>query len=458
MSSLPLRSGFPHHLKRGRRTLRCLIITDLDDFSSRTLDFGQDAVDRLEVERLRRILAAKEPGSFLLDMTDTDLLVRLGVLAPDRAGAPRGLRLTVAGLLLVGPEDAIKQLLPGHEATYLHMEIDTEYDRRVDSRRPLLALLEQFTQAVEPHNRIFTLKMGLFHFEIPDFPEEVYREALLNALTHRDYTRAGPVYVRHFPDRIEVSNPGGFVAGVTPENILGHEPVTRNRLLAEILQKTRLVERAGMGVKRMYHILLSHGKEPPAFEAGPDYVRLILRSGRSAAGSGIDQDFARFVADAQKAGRELTLYDLMVLNYLKRNRELDLAEAERILQRGENETREVINSMTARGLLEPFGQKKGRVYRLSKKVHAKLRKSVSYSIFRRAEAAFAETSILAYLEEMPQDKQYVTNEIVRTLLRVSPTQAHYILSGLVRKKKLVLRGLGRGTRYFKARQLSVFDA
>jgi ATP-dependent DNA helicase RecG len=421
------------------------------DFSARPLGLGLEAVDRLEVERLRRILAAKEPGSSLLGLDDSELLLRLGALVPGDAN-----RLTVAGLLLVGAEEALRRELPGHEAVYLRMKSDTEYDKRVDSRRPLLGLLEQFNAAVEPHNRIFTLKMGLFHFEIPDFPEEVYREALLNALTHRDYALPAPVYLRHFPDRIEISNPGGFFGGVTTANVLGHEPITRNRLLAEILQRARLVERAGMGVKRMFHIMLSYGKEPPGYEAGADFIRVILRSGRTEAGPGVDDTFARFVAGEQKEGRELTLHDLLVLSWLKRNREIDVGEAARILQRGEYEAREVINSMSVRGLLEPFGQKKGRVYRLSKKVYSRLRKSVSYQVFLRAEAKFAEATILNYLDEMPEDKRFVTNEIVRTLLRLSPHQSGYLLAKLVKRGELVLRGHGRAAKYYRTRQLSAF--
>lgn len=422
------------------------------DFSARILELGPEAVDRLEVERLRRVLAAKQPGSDLLELGDEELLVRIGALVADKT-----LRLTNAGLLLVGREDTLKRVLPGHEAIYLRMRNHTEYDRRLDSKKPLLALLESFGQAVEPHNCLFTLKMGLFHFEIPDFPAEVYREALLNALVHRDYERNGTVYFRHFADRLEISNPGGFYGGVSVDNVLGHEPVTRNRLLAEICQHVRLVERAGVGVKRMFHIMLFYGKEPPVYEADSDYVRVILRSGRTESGTAIDESFARFVANEQQEGRELGLPDLLVLNVLKREREIDMAEAQRILQRGENEANEVISSMSARGLLEPFGQKKGRVYRLSKRVYSGLRQSVSYQIFRRAEASFAENTILAYLEEMPEDKRYVTNEIVRTLLRVSPHQAGYILSILVKKGKLVLRGRSRSAKYFKSKQLSAFD-
>ena len=429
------------------------------DFSAHVLDLGPEAVDGIEVERLRRILAAKEPASSLLGLPGDDMLEKLGALVRDGS-----LRLTVAGLLLVGKEEPLRRNLPGYEAVYLHMKSDTEYDKRVDSAKPLLALLEQFTQAIEPYNRIFTLKQGLFHFEIPDYPDEVYREGLLNAFVHRDYNVTGPVYVRHFPDRLEVSNPGGFFGDVNPGNILGHEPVSRNRRLAEMLQKIRLVERAGMGVKRMYHILLSYGKEPPSYEAGTDYVRVTLRSGRADTEpggkeeQGMDETFARFVVARSQEGRELTLHDLLVLSFLKRNREIDLSEAERILQRGENEARETLSSMVLRGLLEPFGQKKGRVYRLSKAVYIQLRKSVSYSLFRRAEAAFAETAIMGYLEDLPgpDDKRFITNEIVRTLLRVSPAQAGYLLSGLVKKKRLVLRGWGRAARYYKSSQLSVF--
>ncbi len=436
------------------------------DFSARVLDLGPEAMNSIEVERLRRILTAKEPASSLLALSNDDLLERLGVLVKAEgvgSGESGGRRLTVAGLLLVGKEEVLRQRLPGHEAIYLHMKSDTEYDKRVDSNRPLLAILEQFTQALEPYNRIRTLKLGLFHFEIPDFPEEVLREALLNAFVHRDYSVSGPVYLRHFPDRLEVSNPGGFFGDVNPQNILGHEPLSRNRLLAESLQKTRMVERAGMGVKRMYHILLSYGKEPPSYESGPDFVRLTLRNGRveGASGngeSGIDEDFARFVVNRHQEGHELTLHDLLVFSFLKRNREIDLSEAERILQRSENEAREALSSMVLRGLLEPFGQKKGRVYRLSKAVYNQLKKSVSYSLFRRAEAAFAQTAIMGYLEELPgpEEKRFVTNEIVRTLLRVSPAQAGYLLSGLVKKKRLVLRGWGRAAKYYKSSQLSVF--
>jgi ATP-dependent DNA helicase RecG len=409
-----------------------------EDLTARVLDAGMEAVDPLEVERLRRIVTTRRQENAL---SAEELLVAIGAMSPDR-------RLTVAGLLLCGQEEVLRQLVPGHSAIFLQMKSEVEYERRLEEGKPLLALLDELRNAIEPHNRIYTLKFGLFYFEIPDYPVEVYREALLNAFTHRDYTLVSPVYVRLYPERLEISSPGGFVSDVSAENIVGHEPISRNPYLAQVLQRIGLVERAGMGVRRMFQVLLAYGKEPPVYEAGADYVRVTIRSGR---GEGrLDETFARFVVRCQQEGRELRLPDLLILNWLKRNREVDLAEAKQILGRSDKEAYEVLNSMVNRGLLEQFGEKKGRVYRLSKRVYARLRKSLSYHPFHRAESAYAEAAILSYLEELggPPEERFITNEIVRTLLRVSPHQAGYILAGLVKKGRLVLKGRGRSARYF----------
>lgn len=411
-----------------------------EDFTARVLESGIEAVDPIEVERLRRIVNSR---ARVTGQTPEELLTGIGATSPEG-------KLTVAGLLLCGREEELRRLVPGHGVIFLQMKNDVEYERRVESGKPLLALIDELWQAIEPHNRIYTLKIGLFHFEIPDYPVEVCREALLNAFTHRDYSILSPVYVRLYPDRLEISSPGGFVSDVSAENIVGHEPVSRNPLLAQILQRIGLVERAGMGVKRMFQVLLSYGKEPPGYEAGADFVRVTIRSDR--AEGRLDETFARFVVRCQQEGRELRLPDLLILNWLKRNREVDASEARRIICRSEREAYEVLNSMVNRGLLEQFGEKKGRVYRLSKMVYAQLRRSLSYLPFHRAELAYAETAILNYLQELPgrAEERFVTNEIVRTLLRVSPHQAGYVLAGLVKKGRLVLKGRGRAARYYPA--------
>jgi ATP-dependent DNA helicase RecG len=73
---------------------------------------------------------------------------------------------------------------------------------------------------------------GLFRVELPTFDEVSVREALLNAVAHRDYRLGGSVFVRQYPQRLEVVNPGGLPAGITPANILDQQN-PRNRRLAE---------------------------------------------------------------------------------------------------------------------------------------------------------------------------------------------------------------------------------
>jgi ATP-dependent DNA helicase RecG len=423
--------GFPPHVLKGAREQGNGGGKSEEDYSARLSGVGKAAIDPLEVERLRNTLQARDKSSDLLRLENNGLLKALGILSADET------QLTNAGLLLVGREDALREHLPSHEAIYLHMTRETEYDRRVDYRKPLLAILDDLAQQIEPHNRLFTLKVGLFHFEIPDYAAEVYREALLNAFMHRDYARQNPVYVRLYPERMEISNPGSLAGGITPDNIMSHEPVTRNRRLAEILQKLRLVERSGMGVRRMYTILLASGKEPPLYVATPEDVRVVLRSGKT------DEQFARFIAKRQQRGEEFSLGELVVLSYLKRNQEIDLSEATRILQRDSREAHELLGAMVEHRVLEPFGQKKGRVYRLSKAVYVELRQSVEYYLHRDTEAAYAEAAITNYIRQ----NGFITNQMVRTLLRVNRSQSAYILQKLVKAKRLKMMGQGNKSKY-----------
>jgi ATP-dependent DNA helicase RecG len=117
---------------------------------------------------------------------------------------------------------------------------------------------------------------GLFRTDVLTFDEESVRESVLNAVAHRDYRHGGSVFVRQYPKRLEVISPGGFPAGITPENILdGQNP--RNRRLAEALAKCGLIERSGQGVNLMFENAVRQGKALPSFVGTTaDEVRLTL--------------------------------------------------------------------------------------------------------------------------------------------------------------------------------------
>jgi ATP-dependent DNA helicase RecG len=194
-------------------------------------------LDPIEIGRLRNIIKAHRSTSPLLRLSDSEMLISIGAV---RKG-----KVTRAGFLLLGAADRLTDLLPDHEVIYLHHSSPTELDQRLDLKAPLLYVMERLTETINARNPFHTLKKGFFHINIPAFPEESYREAILNAVIHRDYLEPGSVYIRHSDREMAISSPGGFIGGITPENVLQAEPRARNRLLAEVFQMIGLVERAG---------------------------------------------------------------------------------------------------------------------------------------------------------------------------------------------------------------------
>jgi hypothetical protein len=89
--------------------------------------------------------------------------------------------------------------------------------------------------------------VDLFRTEIPDFSEEAFREAVANAMTHRDYTALGAIHVQWTDQGIAISNPGGLPEGVRLDNLLTTSPRPRNPLLADAFKRAGIVERTGRG-------------------------------------------------------------------------------------------------------------------------------------------------------------------------------------------------------------------
>jgi len=331
---------------------------------------GVDAsqLDPVEIARARNVLRRFKPQSALIGASDADLLVALGAIS-------HGM-VTRAGLLLFGREQLLRDVCPQHQVHYVYQISETRVARNDSFRVGLLEVLERIEQAFSgPANPEHEVSIGLFKLRVPAYVVEVVREALLNAVTHRDYGDPNDVLVRHTVRELVVTSPGGFLGGITPENILHHEPVARNRTLAEAFEKLGLVERAGMGRRRIFIPTLSFGKRAPRFESDGQGVTLRIFNGS------FDERTAILVAKWRGEGTDLDLDGLLLLSFLREHAYIDATAAEELLQLPRDDTRAILDHLAQpnNGILERRGRTRAATYHLAKAVAKDLLGKAAYT-------------------------------------------------------------------------------
>lgn len=403
------------------------------DFSGRILsDSTEDDINKLEVYKLKEKLKARNPKSTLADMDDIAFLRDLALVKSDSGN----IKLTVAGLLFVGKEQAINRLLPQAEVIYLHYSESNleEYDARLDMKAPIISVIDRLSEKIQDSNRIVNVQVGLFRLEIVDFPEKVFQEALLNALSHRDYQSQGAVYVKHYPDKIVIENPGAFLDGITENNIITHPSVPRNKLIAETLQHLKYVQRTGQGVDIIFREMISSGKPFPEYKSYNDAVSLTIYSAID------DIDFVKFIANEENGlSRSFSLSELMILRYLKDNRKITMSEAESLIQEARDQAQNACNNLKRYGLIELSGNE----YMLTAKIYDELKNSVDYTKDKAIQYIKAREMILEYI----RDRGFINNELVRELCGFSQKQARIILQRMRKENLIELSEKGRYAKY-----------
>ena len=365
----------------------------------------------------------------LASLSDIDLLEALGLTSGDE--------VTMAAMLLVGRKPMLARFAPRHEVIFSYKRRSTRNDFRRDLRTPLLQTLEEVQHLLLANLRLATVDpRGFVQLEIPDMTWWVAREAVLNALVHRDYFLSQSIHIDLYDDRVEVISPGGFIGGITERNILRHTPVRRNPLLADALQGIRLVNRQGLGVDRIFEELLVLGKNLPTYQADESYVKLVLPTRTNT-------EFARFVYESRRNGETLELDDLMVLRGLVRHRSLDRWSAADLLQLREEGAAARLVSLRRRGFVVAQGRGRGTSYRLAPR-HAELLQGDDASgegVWMDEE--YVRLRVLAILSERGR----LTNAEIRRITGYTRTQVLRLM-GVLRKEGLTeVRGQGRGAHY-----------
>ncbi|MDQ7030912.1 MAG: helix-turn-helix domain-containing protein [Ardenticatenia bacterium] len=184
--------------------------------------------------------------------------------------------VTFAGLLLFGRHP--QQFLPSAQvliARYPGTEMGDTFLRQVVDG-PLPRQIVQAEAFLVDNMRRGAIMRGLVREETLEYPREAVREAIVNAVAHRDYSIRGvEIQVFMFSDRIEVRSPGRLPGHITLENIL-HERFSRNEIIVQVLSDMGFVERLGYGIDRMVRLMEDAGLPPPRFEETDNGFKLTL--------------------------------------------------------------------------------------------------------------------------------------------------------------------------------------
>ncbi|HCK83327.1 MAG TPA: transcriptional regulator [Hyphomonadaceae bacterium] len=302
-----------------QRTGGSLRVMSADDLrvalSGAALDFSSDIcadatlgdLDQSAVDRFRELWTKREPAIAGHGWTDAQLL-EAAELSIDGA-------ITNAAIILLGSARTLGRRLAHAELVFEFRARDSDVGsaERREFRAGLLTWLDDAWQRINARNTVQQLRMGLFREDVIAFDEKTLREAILNAVCHRDYEDPSSCWVRMWPSRIEIMNPGGFPHGVTAENILDRQN-PRNRRLAEALKRCGLVERSGQGADLMFRRCIETSKPLPNYSRSDSHSVVLELQGEAA-----DPAFIRFLEElAEERNQDFTTADLLVLDLARR--------------------------------------------------------------------------------------------------------------------------------------------
>lgn len=409
------------------------------DYSAQPLaGAALDDLDSNQRVRLRRIIQNRQGGEkFLLSLPDDELDIALRMVT--KVGdnyVP-----TVTGMLLLGKEERIAELMPTAKSSFQVLE-GTAVRMNEDSCKPLIELFENYETYLKAWNPERETEYGLFRIPIPEFDWSAFREGLVNAFCHRDYTMLGNVRVLIDDEGMIISNPGGFIDGVNLKNLLTVEPHGRNPALADAMKRIGLAEKTGRGIDRIFEGSIIFGRPWPDYsESTSRTVKLFIQRAKA------DLAFAKLIADEQeRQGKPLSIYTLMILSVLKYERRSTVYRIVELTNLSENKVRSAIESMLELGLIEAAGKGKERTYMLGKKIYRENKKTIQYVRQTDIDSIRYQELVMKLAET--QDG-IITKQDVIELLKVSPSQAYAVIKELQKMGKLELLCGGKYAKYKK---------
>jgi ATP-dependent DNA helicase RecG len=309
-------------------------------------------LDMEKVEAYSEQVGLRRPESRVLRASVEEQLILIGAVLREDNVQP-----TLAGILLFGKDP--QWFYPSFTITFLHFpgasaaSGDSQGPLYLDNREfrgTLPAMIDAARDAVLGKLSRHAVVNGFVRRDLLEYPEIAFREAIVNAVAHRDYGLEGSfVQVRLFSDRLEVQSPGGLGGHLTVENI-AYEQYARNPYIVRLLEDHGYVERRGLGVDNMMRAMVDAGRELPLFEDRGSSFWVTLR-GRQP---------VRPRRDLVRLG--LNDRQVRAVDYLEENSRLTNREYQALFDVAERTALYDLQGLVDAGIALPVSSGRGRYY------------------------------------------------------------------------------------------------
>lgn len=387
-------------------------------------------LDPDEFDLFRKMVRQQGGDHVLADLNNEEILRALGFFNDHADPVKNG------AILLFGTPETILRWIPNHEIILQVMDgSDIKLNKRFTS--PLLRSMMEIAERLDIYRKEEEINSGLLRIALPNLPERVTREAVANALVHRDYTALGTTRILLDSHALTVTNPGGLPRGVTLDTLL-NASAPRSPALADAFKRAGLVDRAGRGIQVMYRILLSAGRDAPDYSATTDEsvsVEIPV--------TGFDLEFARFVNTWQDTKGELEVLELRLLHIIHDEGRISLDEISELLNNTPTQIRRTLNHLADTSLVEVIGRGGSREFRLGSGFYDLVGRRPDFIRSQMMNEVRAEQLILAYIKEYGA----ITRAQAAETCGLTGQAAYRILRALNERELILKRGQTRNTHY-----------
>ena len=214
----------------------------------------------------------------------------------------------------------------------------------------LFSQINEAYKILDKHNQTNASFDGLLRIDKRDYPEAALREALLNAVVHREYAVSGSILIKIFADRVEFISPGGLITGIELDDIMSGYSACRNKKLADVFYRLQLIEAYGTGILKIFEAYKSSQLQPK-LEVTSNVFKVILPN--------LNESITNGFADKSQSA------DDNIRAFIRENGSITRKQAEQLLGISQTAAGNVLRKMVEDGVIVKKGSSRNLRYFLN---------------------------------------------------------------------------------------------